>query len=124
MRHVTIAWMFGSAWLYITTGAALTKYARSLGLPPFWFGVLAAVPFAGALFQLPASFAMARHGHRKGLMLTSGVVHRLLWVAVAAVPWVLPGAWWWPGLLVLVALSSVSGHVCTPAVLRSLGVRS
>ena len=117
MRHLTTAWMFGAAWLYITTGAALTKYARSLGLPDFWFGVLAAVPFAGALFQLPASFVLARYGHRKGLMLASGITHRLVWVLIAAIPWVLPGAWWWPGLLVLTMLSSVAGHVCSPAVL-------
>jgi len=117
MRHITVAWMFGAAWLWTTTGAALTQYAKRRGLPPFGFGLLAAMPFAGALLQLPASFVLARWGHRKRLMLIAGVVHRMAWVAIALIPWVLPNAWWWPGLLVLMGISSMAGHAATPAVL-------
>jgi len=117
MWHISTAWVFGAAWLWITTGAALTQYAKRLGLPPFGFGLLAAIPFAGALLQLPASYVLARYGHRKRLMLAAGVIHRMAWVAVALIPWVLPNPWWWPGLLVLMGISSMAGHAATPAVL-------
>ena len=121
MRHVTTAWLFGAAWLYLTMGAALTRYAKLLGLPPFGFGILAALPFAGALTQLPSSYFMARYGRRKQVILIAGILSRVLWVLVALIPWVLPNAWWWPGLLLLRAMSSLSGHIMAPAVMSWFG---
>ena len=121
MWHVTTAWLFGAAWLYLTMGAALTRFAKLLGLPVFWFGVLAAMPYAGALMQFPSSYVIARYGHRKRVLLTAGVVSRLTWVLIALIPWALPGAWWWPMLLVLRACSSLSGHAMSPAVMTWFG---
>ena len=54
LRLVTTAWAFGAAWMFTVQGAAMTRYAKMLGLPQFWFGVFAALPFIGALAQLPA----------------------------------------------------------------------
>jgi len=121
MWHVTTAWVFGAAWMYTTMGATLTRYAKLLGLPPFGFGVLAALPFAAALMQLPSSYVLARYGHRKRLLMTAGILSRSLWVAIALIPWVLPGAWWWPGLLILRAGVSLAGHVMSPAVMSWFG---
>jgi MFS family permease len=115
LRLVMLAWVFGAAWVYMTTGATLTRYAQLLQLPKFGFGLLAAMPFAAALFQLPASYFLERFGFRKRFFLLFNIVHRLLWVAVAAVPWVIPDAWWWPGLLVLFGVSSILGQLATPA---------
>ncbi|MFW6162227.1 MAG: MFS transporter [Planctomycetota bacterium] len=117
MRHVTTAWLFGVAWLHLTMGATLTRFAKLMGLPTFWFGVLAAMPFAGALMQFPSSYVISRYGHRKRLLLTFGMISRLTWVGIALIPWVLPGAWWWPMLMVLRACSSLSGHAMSPAVM-------
>lgn len=121
MRHVTTAWLFGAAWLYLTMGAALTRYAKLLGLPPFGFGILAAMPFAGALTQLPSSYFMARCGRRKQVLLVAGIFSRVVWVLIALIPWVLPNAWWWPGLLLCRAMSSLSGHIMAPAVMSWFG---
>ena len=116
MRNITIAWIFGAMYIYITTiGSVRTKFAQLIGMPPFGFGVLSALPFLGALIQLPTSYFLARYGHRKRLLLITGIANRGLWVVIAAIPWFLPDAWWWPGLLVLVALSSFCGHIMIPA---------
>ena len=117
MWHVTVAWVFGAAWMFIVSGAALTQFALKLGVTRFGFGLMVALPFAGALLQIPSSYFVARYGHRKALLLVSGIVHRALWFAIAAVPWLLPKAWWWPGLLTLMALASMCAHVMSPAVM-------
>ena len=64
LRHslslVRVAWMSGAMWMYITTGAVLTRYAQSIGLPNFGFGLLAALPFICSLAQLPSSLFLER----------------------------------------------------------------
>jgi MFS family permease len=109
-----LAWIVGAAWMYLTTGAVFTRFAKLLGMPKFGYGLLAALPFAGALAQLPVSYFITRYGHRKGLFITFGVIHRGLWLAVAAIPWVLPPGWQWQGLVVLFALTSMTGQMVTP----------
>ena len=117
MWRIMVAWMFGAAWMYTTMGASLTKYAKAFGMPLFGFGMLAAVPYAGALLQLPTSLFLARHGHRKRLFMIAGVVQRSMWIPIALIPWVLPNAWWWPMLVALMACSSFASNVMSPAVL-------
>lgn len=107
LQLVTLAWVFGTAWLFIITGAAMTQFARSIGMPDYAFGILAALPFAGSLAQLPISYVLERFGGRRLIFIVALTVARALWVVVAAVPWLLPGRpqWWWPTMLVLLALS-------------------
>lgn len=109
-----LAWVVGAAWMYLSTGAVFTRYAKLLGMSKFGFGLLAALPFAGALAQLPVSFFITRYGHRKGLFITFGVIHRALWLAVAAIPWVLPKGWQWQGLVLFFALTSTTGQMVAP----------
>jgi len=109
-----MAWGFGAVWQYATTGAILTQYAKLLDTPQFAFGILAAVPYLAALAQIPASIWMERHGKRKRLFLAAATAHRLLWLAIAALPWILPRARWL-GLVGVFGLSSILGNVATPA---------
>jgi MFS family permease len=115
LRLVTTAWIFGSAWTYLTTGAAMTRYAQSLGMSRFGFGLLAAIPFAGALVQLPASYLLERYGGRRRLFIIAGLIHRATWLAIAAVPWVTPAATWWWMLLLVLAFSTVMANLMGPA---------
>jgi len=117
MRRIMVAWMFGAAWMYTTRSVALTRFAKCLGLPLFWYGVLGAMPLIGALAALPSSYFVSRYGHRKRVFLIAGMIYRAVWVPIALIPWVLPNAWWWPALLVLRGLSSLGAFVMTPAVL-------
>lgn len=115
LRKVTIAWLFGASWVNLTTGAVLTQYAKRLDLTPFGFGLMAAVPWLGALIQFPASYAVEKYGHRRAAFLWTGFPHRAMWLAIAAIPWVLPRAWWWPSLLILMTMSAVTANCGTPA---------
>jgi MFS family permease len=121
LRYITLAWAFGAAWMYITTGAALTRAAQLFGMPAFGFGLLAALPYAGSLMQVPASYLIEKYGHRKPVFLVSGLVHRALWFAIAAIPWLIPPEAWWIALLVLLASSSFLGHVSSPGVMAWFG---
>ena len=114
LRLIVIAWVFGAGWMYITTGAALTQFAKLLGMPKFGFGILAAIPFASALVQLPTSYFIARYGHRKGFFITTGVIHRALWAVVAFIPWLLPKAMQWQGFLMVIGVSWVFGQMPVP----------
>jgi len=115
LRLVKLAWVCGAVWLYITTGAVLTRYAKLVELPPYGYGLLAALPFAGSLFQLPASLFLERYGHRKKWFIGLGIVHRALWLVIALLPWVLPAPWRWPGFLVTTAVSWIAGQMIVPA---------
>lgn len=115
LRRVVIAWLFGSAWMYLVGGAAFTRYAKLIGVSEFGFGLLAAIPFIGPIAQLPASFLLERYGYRKETFLWTCTIHRFLWLVIAALPWLLPAAWQWPALVTLMLLSSVLANVATPA---------
>ncbi len=95
--------------------AVLTPYAKSLQLPLFGFGVLAAIPSLAMLAQIPASFMIERFGHRKMTAILGILIHRGLWLLIALVPWVVPRPWWWLGLLVGVGLTNFSANIGTPA---------
>ncbi|MCG3150681.1 MAG: hypothetical protein PCFJNLEI_04172 [Verrucomicrobiae bacterium] len=109
-----VAWVIGAGWMYLTTGAVFTRFAKLLDMPKFGFGLLAAIPFAGALAQLPVSYIITRYGHRKPLFITLGLIHRGLWLVIAGIPWLLPAGWQWQGLILLFILTSMTGQMVTP----------
>lgn len=115
LRYVFLAWgFFGSAWFFCVNGAPLTRLAKQLHLSEFGFGLLAALPWAAALIQLPASLFLERFGHHKPLFIISGAIHRAVWLGMALVPWVLPAAWQSRAMLLLVFLSAALNHIATP----------
>jgi MFS family permease len=114
LRSVTTAWFFGAVWLYVVTGAALTRYGKLLGLSDANFGLLAAVPFAGALIQFPLSYLVEKYGGHKPIFIVVGMIHRGMWLFIALIPWILPETHWWKGLLVLSLLSSLAGNITLP----------
>jgi MFS family permease len=101
--------------MYIITGAALTQFAKQLGMSKVGFGMLAAMPFAGCLFQLPVSYIIERYGHRKKLFVGLGILHRVLWLLVAAIPWLLPVTTRAQGMILVVAFSWSVGQMIGPA---------
>ena len=114
LERLNIAAGFAAAFTAITS-TALNRYGQTLHLSPFAFGLLAALPFATALAQIPASFLVERYGGRRRTAVTGVFVHRLLWLVIAVVPWLVPRAWWWLGLLAFLGLSNLAVHVATPA---------
>lgn len=117
LRVISVAWVFGALWMWTINGAVMTKFALAIGVPPWGFGILAALPFAGALFQLPAGWITERYGHRKTFFLVVQTLGRLMWALMAAVPWVLPhhpGAWW-PLVVLFLLFGWASNAAAGPA---------
>jgi MFS family permease len=115
MWYVTVAWFFGAVWMYITTGAVLTQYAKSLHVSEFGFGLLASLPYLGALMQLPSSYFLERYGHRKSVFIICNLIHRLAWLGIAVIPWVLPESMGAMTMLGMIAMSYMFSHLATPA---------
>ncbi|MFA7235374.1 MAG: MFS transporter [Phycisphaeraceae bacterium] len=115
MRRILWAWAFGATWMYIVMGAAATEYARQLGVSPFGFGVLAALPFIGAFTQLPVSILIERYGGRKFIFMSTGIIGRVLWLPLAAIPWVLPQRYWSVALLTGMSVAMLLTQMGVPA---------
>ena len=116
LRIITLAWGFGAVWMYMTTGAARTQYGKTMGMSDAAFGIMAAIPNLGLLFQVVASYVIERYGNRKKLFLVAGTIHRLLWILIAAIPWlpVPQSEHWWLFLLFL-ALTTALANMNDPA---------
>jgi MFS family permease len=93
LRLVTIAWGFGAACFGAIGGTALPELSKILGAPQFFFGLLGAAPFLAAIPQLPVSWLVERTGKRKWLFIEYCAAHRLLFLLIGAIPFVLPSSW-------------------------------
>jgi len=104
-------------WLWLVTGATMTRFARGLGTPDWAFGLLVAIPAVATLVQLPASVLLSSGWHPKPLFIVSQLASRGLWLALACIPWIWPGQCqdqWWVMLLVLVPVWALH-HAGIPA---------
>jgi len=117
MQDVTIAWMFGVVWMSCVTGSRLTNFALCLGFRDEHFGLMAAITFAATFGQFTSVILIERSGLRKYLFLWCGVASRAMWIAIAAIPLILPvpSPWTVWTMLVLVAASSVLMSLIEPA---------
>ena len=114
---ISLSWLIGSLWLWTISGAAMTKFARGLGMEDYGFGLLAALPFVGTLFQLAASYLLDRFGRRKRMFLVSMGISRIMWGVAAALPWLMPGMerYWWTALLVAIGIAWSTHNLGVPA---------
>lgn len=123
LRTVTIAWMFGVVWMVAAGGAQLKTFARMAGFNDFAFGLMAAVPFVATFGQLIAAMIIERSGLRKFQFLHCASVHRLAWLAIAALPLVLtfPGRWAVAATLTVLAVSWFTEALARPAWMTWMG---
>ncbi|HEX2948720.1 MAG TPA: MFS transporter [Armatimonadota bacterium] len=91
LRYCLIAWIFGSTFFAITTGAVfssfLTKYLRT---DDSTYGLIMSIGSIGVLFQLLGSYVVERTGRTKRNFLYLVTFHRLAWLGVAAIPLFFP----------------------------------
>lgn len=90
LYYCTFAWFFGAFWQACIGGGTQTELAKFMGANDFVFGVIAAAPFIAVLMQLPGSLAVEYFGRRKGIFLWWSTAHRLIYLLIAALPWILP----------------------------------
>ncbi len=74
----------------LTGGALLVAFALKLGASNKVIGLIAAVGPLTQLLQLPAIVLVERLRQRKALVVLASLVGRVFWVAVAAIPFVVP----------------------------------
>lgn len=90
LRVVTIAWMFGVVWLTCcASGDQIRAFCKVVGFSDWHFGVLGALPFLATFGQLIASLIIENTGLRKYQFLYFATAHRLMWIVVAVVPFVM-----------------------------------
>ncbi len=115
MRTVTVAWMFGIAWMACVCGSQMTLFCRMLGFNDRDFGILAALPWAATLAQAVAVTFIERTGMRKYPVVVYAGIHRILWLAIAAVPFFFgSGRGAITVFFIVFAISSVLAHLAQP----------
>lgn len=77
--------IFATIFATLTSGVFLTGFAIYMGMNELAIGVMAALPYAATLFQLPTSILITQTGRRKKLTVFSAACGRLLWLVILAV---------------------------------------
>ncbi len=77
--------MCAAVFATLTAGVFLTGFALYLGMDEFFIGILAAIPYAATLFQLPGSYLIAKNGKRKPLAVLNAAIARALWLLILGV---------------------------------------
>lgn len=118
LRRVTLAWMFGSVWMFGVGGATMLNFADLARFTEFHWGLMSALGFAATLAQLPASWLIERTGLRKLHFIWTLCIGRSIWLLVALMPlalWVLPAATVLWTTIILIFLSQTISNFSTPA---------
>ena len=117
MRIVTVAGMYAAAWSACASGSHVKVFARMLGFNDFAFGLMSAVPYLATSGQLFATVIIERTGLRKYQFIHCMTFSRLLWLAVAAIPLVLPfqSMWAVAAMLLVLAVIASSSALAEPA---------
>ena len=88
------------------SGGFMAAYALALGTNNLQIGILAALPHAAQVVQLPAALAIERFRRRKAIGLPAWYLAQLMWLPIRAVPFLLdtPGSLAITVVIVLLAL--------------------
>ena len=105
--EAAVAELFGAC----TGGAVLTAWALHLGASPFTIGLLAALPFAAQILQVPGAWLTLTFGPKAVAIAAIGA-SRLLWLPMVALPFMaLPAATALHVFVGVVALAAVFGVI-------------
>jgi MFS family permease len=122
MSCVILGWMFGSAFVQLSSGAVYASFARQLGVSESTFGFLAGVSPLMGFLQIPAARLLEGRIQPRTMMLWAGLISRSLWVLGAALPilnYFLPDIvkreFLLPGFIVCILLASIGQAFLSPA---------
>lgn len=90
MTIVIFANICNKLFTLITSGTAMTGFARTLGANDLMYGLLTAIPFLATIIQIPASVYVMKTGKRKQSLLKFGLIARVLWLMTGIVPFFVP----------------------------------
>ncbi len=86
LQYVVFDGIFSWTMVALTGGAFLTDFSLNLGASNFLIGLIAAIPFLGNAFQLPAVSLIQLFPNRRLLTLISTLVSRIFWGIIAFIP--------------------------------------
>lgn len=111
-RRLDIYGSFQAVMGQFTGGVFLTGYALALHADAPLIGLLAAIPLGVKLTQIYTSWHIERAGHWRSLAMRSAAISRILFIAAAMIPFVLPSgigqAW---VLAAIIGVSSFAGSI-------------
>ncbi|MCY3690775.1 MAG: MFS transporter [Chloroflexota bacterium] len=109
--------VMGGAMFSLGSGGFMAAYALALGANNLQVGILAALPPVSQVVQLPAILAVERFRKRKAIGLPAWFLGQLVWLPIAAVPFVLdtPGTLAISAVIVLLALRGLFNPVWVTA---------
>ena len=115
LRLNIAAGFLGMLWICAPLGAPLPLLMQAVHASSTQLGLLSAAWQAAMLAQIPAAFFAEGLAKRKKMWAVVSILHRLLWLSPALVPWLLPNhADWWPVMLILLlALSNLLANLGT-----------
>ncbi len=101
----------------ITTSGFLAAFALALGANNLQIGILAALPFAMQIVQIPSIWLVEKIRRRKAIAVLSWFPAQLLWIPMALIPLFMdvPGKGPITLLLVLMTMRGVLAAVCATA---------
>ncbi|GAB4454498.1 MAG: hypothetical protein OHK0029_09160 [Armatimonadaceae bacterium] len=108
--------VWATIWMVLTTGAFQIGFAqKEIGATPFVLGLMAGLPAAANLLQIPASLYVERRGERRRFVAYTALIGRLLWIPILLLPFFVPPAVRLPLFLLLLTLSAASLSLSVPA---------
>ncbi|MFC1900717.1 MFS transporter [Chloroflexota bacterium] len=90
LRWFTFEGAVSMGFFSITTSGILTAFALALGADNLHIGVLAAIPFAMQIIQIPAIWLVERVRRRKLISLLTWFPAQICWFFIALIPFYLP----------------------------------
>lgn len=115
LRISTQEGLWATVFVVLTGGAFQIGFARHLGANDFVLGLLAGLPAAVGLLQVPASLYIERRGERRKFVAFSAGAGRLALAALALVALFVPPELKLAAFLVLLVLSSALLTITVPA---------
>lgn len=111
LRMLVVEGAFAQGMTALTTGAFLVGFALELGATNTVVGVIASIGPLAQILQLPSILLVERVRLRKLLTLLTSGIGRLMWPAIAAIPFVFAEKYWIAALVLLLVLHFGFGNV-------------
>jgi len=93
LRHLIIDGVCSQVLGVLTGGAFLVAFALMLGANNVTIGIIAAIPSAAQLMQVPALYVVNRVKRRRLISVSCSTIGRTVLLSIVAIPWFAPPEW-------------------------------
>lgn len=115
LRYVIVDGIFAWTMVALTTGAFIVDFALLLGATNFLIGLIAAIPFLGSAFQLPAILLIMQFPKRRFLTFVSLIISRSSWLFIGLIPFIFLRKNWLVYFPLILFFSAAVGAIANAA---------